>query len=122
VPVPAGDVLKPRERIALDEAIRSAETISRFEFSVFIGVSGEDPRAFAERLHAALTAPDRSILVLVDPVARALEVVTGEVVRRTLDDGHVSLALVAMSTDLASGDLVGGLSRGLRTLAYHARA
>ena len=37
----------------------------------------EQAVALAERLHAALTAPERSILVLVDPSARILEIVTG---------------------------------------------
>ena len=35
--------------------------------------------------------PDRSILVLVDPQARAIEVITGTEVRRTLSDASVGL-------------------------------
>lgn len=121
MPVPAGEVLGAADRVALDQAIRSAETVSRFEFSVFVGATEGDPRAFAERLHAALVVPDRSVLVLVDPRARVLEVVTGTVVRRTLTDDDVRLAVLAMQADLAEGDLVGGISRGLRTLAQQAR-
>lgn len=121
MPVPAGEVLDAADRVALDQAIRSAETVSRFEFSVFVGAAEGEPRAFAERLHAALVVPDRSVLVLVDPRARVLEVVTGAVVRRTLTDDDVRLAVLAMQADLAEGDLVGGISRGLRTLAQQAR-
>ena len=67
-------------------------------------------------------APARSVLVMVDPTQRLLEVVTGSYVRRTLSDGEVELAIVAMQADLAAGDLVGGLRRGIQLLAEHARA
>jgi len=52
------------ERFQIDEAIRGAEQTSRFEFSVFVGRSGADPRAFATQLHNSLVAPSRSILVM----------------------------------------------------------
>ena len=67
-------------------------------------------------------APSRSILVLVDPDARAVEVVTGSEVRRTLRDSEVELAVAQMQTLFAEGDLVGGLRRGIQMLAEHARA
>ena len=118
----AGDRFTASERVALDETIRKAERVSRVEFSVFVGHADGDPRAFALSLHAALAAPARSILVMVDPDARALEVVTGGEVRRTLRDQQVELAVAAMQSLFASGDLVGGLRRGLQMLAEHARA
>jgi len=120
--VAAGDRFTASERVALDETIRKAERVSRVEFSVFVGHADGDPRAFALSLHAALAAPARSILVMVDPDARALEVVTGGEVRRTLRDQQVELAVAAMQSLFASGDLVGGLRRGLQMLAEHARA
>jgi uncharacterized membrane protein YgcG len=67
-------------------------------------------------------APARSILILVDPDARALEVVTGSHVRRTLRDTQVELAVAQMQSLFAEGDLVGGLRRGIQMLAEHARA
>ena len=109
------------ERTELDRAIRSAEQASRAEFSVFIGHAGADPRQHARLLHGSLTAPARSILVLVDPSARALEVVTGSDVRRRVSDQQVDLAILAMSSAFAEGDLVGGLRRGLSMLAEAAR-
>ena len=39
-----------------------------------------------------------------------------------LDDGAVALAAAAMQTDFASGDLVGGITRGLQQLAGAARS
>jgi uncharacterized membrane protein YgcG len=119
--VPAGDGFSARERYDVDRAIRDAETICRFEFSVFVGSADQESRPFAERLHATLTAPERSILVMVDPAARLLEIVTGTEVRRDLDDAEVDLAALSMQSAFAAGDLVGGITRGLMTLAEHAR-
>ena len=118
----AGDPFSAAERAALDAAIRKAEQLSRAEFSVFVGKAEGDPRAFATRLHNSLVAPARSILIMVDPGARAIEVVTGAHVRRTLTDSEVELAVIAMQTAFAEGDLVGGLRRGVALLADHARS
>jgi hypothetical protein len=120
--VAAGDRFGSSERVALDDAIRKAERLSRVEFSVFVGHAEGEPRAFARSLHAALVAPQRSILIMVDPDARALEVVTGSHVRRTLRDQQVELAVATMQSLFAEGDLVGGLRRGIQMLAEHARA
>jgi uncharacterized membrane protein YgcG len=124
--VAAGDSLSHRfsgsDKVALDETIRRAEQLSRVEFSVFVGHAEGDPRAYALSLHATLVAPSRSILILVDPGARAVEVVTGSHVRRTLRDNQVELAVAQMQTLFSSGDLVGGLRRGIQMLAEHARA
>ncbi len=97
------------ERYALDETIRKAEQQSRVEFSLFVGSAEGDPRAFATQLHNSLVAPARSILIMVDPDARALEIVTGGYVRRTLTDKEVELTALQMQTSFAEGDLVGGL-------------
>jgi uncharacterized membrane protein YgcG len=110
------------QRVALDQSIRAAERVSRFEFSVFVGAAEGDPRRFAERLHAALAAPSRSLLVMVDPAARQLEVVTGAEVRRRLTDHDVALAVLEMRTEFAAGDLVRGLRRGISMLAMQSRA
>ena len=59
---------------------------------------------------------------MVDPVARAIEVVTGSVVKRTLTDHEVQLAILEMQSAFAAGDRVGGLKRGVTMLAQHARA
>ena len=109
------------QKVALDQTIRAAEQVSRFEFSVFVGAAEGEARAFAERLHASLSAPSRSVLIMVDPAARLLEVVTGSVVRRDLPDDAVKLAAVAMQSAFAEGDLVGGIKRGLAQLAEAAR-
>lgn len=121
VPVEPGD--HPGvDRGAVDRAIRAAEQSSRCEFSVFVGRAEGKPRQYAERLHAALVAPARSILIMVDPGRRAVEVVTGADVRRVMRDHEVEHAVRAMAAEFAVGDLTSGLVRGISQLADHARA
>lgn len=123
--MPAGDSLGSQlsaaERFSLDDTIRKAEQLSRVEFSVFVGNATGEPRAFATRLHNTLVAPAVSILIMVDPTTRSLEIVTGGQVRRTLLDKEVELAALHMRTAFTEGDLVGGLKRGIQLLADHAR-
>jgi uncharacterized membrane protein YgcG len=123
--VAAGELharLSATDRVALDETIRRAEQLSRAEFSVFVGHAEGQPRAFARSLHASLVAPSRSVLVMVDPGQRALEVITGHEVRRTLRDPQVELAVAQMQSLFEQGELVAGLRRGIQMLAEHARA
>ena len=120
--MPAGDPFSSAERRALDDTIRRSELLCRMEFSVFVGNAEGDPRAFATSLHNTLVAPARSILIMVDPTRRVLEVVTGGYVRRSLSDHEVELAVIEMQSLFAEGDLAGGLRRGIQRLAEHARA
>ncbi len=119
--MPGGDAFTANERHQIDKAIRDAETVCRYEFSVFVGASEGETRPFAVRLHSTLSAPDQSILVMVDPSARILEIVTGTEVRRDLDDNEVQLAALNMQSAFAVGDLAGGITRGVLMLAEHAR-
>jgi hypothetical protein len=119
--VAGGDAFNPAQRNEIDRAIREAETLCRIEFSVYVGRAEGETRPFAERLHSALTAPDRSVLLLVDPAAKILEIVTGSEADRVLDDAEVRLAALTMQTAFAGGDLVGGITAGVHQLAEHAR-
>lgn len=119
--MPGGDAFTAAERHEIDKAIRDAETLCRYEFSVYVGRADGESRPFAERLHAALVAPERSVLVMVDPSAKLLEIVTGSEARRDLDDAEVRLATITMQSAFTAGDLVGGITRGLFQLAEHAR-
>ena len=119
--MPSGDGFTASQRQQIDRAIRDAETVSRYEFSVFVGPAEGEPRAFAERLHSALVAPDRSVLLMVDPADRLLEVVTGSEVRRDLEDHEVRLSIIDMQSQLMHGELVGGIVRGINMLAAYAR-
>jgi uncharacterized membrane protein YgcG len=119
--VPAGDSFTPSQRQWIKRAVRNAETASGLTFSVFIGVSEEDSRAYAERLHRSLTDPDHSVLVMCDPEFHRLEIVTGKEVRRVLSDLECRLAAAAMQTSFAGGDIVGGLAAGIQQLGEAAR-
>lgn len=121
--MPAGD-LSPftvDQRRAIESAIAGAERTCGYRFSVWVGVTEHDPRDHARRLHAQLPDPARTVLVLVDPTIRALEIVTGETAHRDLDDSSAGLAALAMQTTLASGDVANAIVRGLLQLAEHAR-
>ena len=119
--MPGGDGFSAAQRHQIDKAIRDAESESRYEFSVYVGPADEDTRSFAERLHASLVAPAISVLIMVDPVARVVEVVTGDQARRDLDDDEVRLALAEMQTEFADGDLTSAIVRGVNRLAAYAR-
>lgn len=119
--MPAGEYLRSSERAELDRTIRRAEQLCRAEFSVFIGQAQGRPRPFAVGLHRSLATPDRSVLVMVDPLGRAVEVVTGVDVRRQLDDAQVQLAVATMVNSFRDDDLLGGLKRGIQQLAEHAK-
>jgi uncharacterized membrane protein YgcG len=61
------------------------------------------------------------VLIMVDPAARVLEVITGSVVRRSLSDESVRLAVAGMESAFSGGDLVGGIKHGVGQLAEAAR-
>lgn len=119
--MPSGDGFSSAQKQQIDRAIRDAEMVSRYEFSVYVGRAEGEPRDFAERLHGTLVAPAHSVLVFVDPTARLIEIVTGSEARRELEDHEVRLAVVEMQSQFVLGDLVGGIVRGINMLAAYAR-
>ncbi len=114
--MPAGDSFTPAETERLVKAVQHAERISKLTFSVYVGVSEENSRAYAERLHGALDNPARSVLIMCDPSFRALEIVTGMEARRLLDDVECRLAAATMRTSFEADDIVGGLAHGIAQL------
>ncbi|WP_141014118.1 DUF5130 family protein [Nocardioides sambongensis] len=112
--------LTPTEQTELDIAIRAAEQACRAEISIYIGDVEGEPRDFATSLHNTLVLPTRSILVMVDPKRRIVEIVTGGHVRQTLTDEESADAVEKMTAEFAAGDLAGGLTRGVRLLGEHA--
>jgi hypothetical protein len=118
--VSAGE-LTPTQTEDLKRAVRLAEEDSELRFSLYVGPAEGEPRAHAQQLHATLTDPPTSVLVLCDPEARALEIVTGAVARRTLEDGECALAALSMKSSFEGGDIVGGLAKGLMQLGRAAR-
>jgi uncharacterized membrane protein YgcG len=118
--VPAGEAFSSAERDEVGRALRNAEAVSGYHFSVYVGASEGETRPFAERLHAALPDPEESVLVLVDPAARRLEIVTGTQVAEVLDDAEAGLAALSMQASFSAGDLVGGIATGVQQMGERA--
>lgn len=126
--MPAGEVaapepFTPRQRDSIQRAIDQAQRTSTLQYSVFVGASGGDPRAYGRRLLGALgpvRAPSH-VLIVVDPAMRRMAVLTGTRASLHLDDRATALASMSMTSSFAAGQLAGGIVDGLRTLAEHAR-
>lgn len=112
--------LTSSEQTTLDVAIRDAEQACRAEISIYLGAVEGDPRSFATSLHNTLVLPSRSILVMVDPDRRIVEIVTGGHVRQTLTDEEAADAVSIMAAEFAAGRLAAGLTEGVKTLGIHA--
>ncbi|WP_230207987.1 DUF5130 family protein [Microlunatus sp. Gsoil 973] len=122
-PVHGTGPLTPFEIGRVERVIRYAREVAGLPFAVFIGPAEPDSRAYALRLHGALPDPDRSVLVVVDPAARVLEIVTGGIAARSLGDPECRLAAATMQSSFVVHDLAGGLTAGIQQLAnaaYHA--
>jgi hypothetical protein len=114
----AGPFTTP-QLLRLDAALRNGDRLTGLTFSVYIGELDEPVREHAEKLHAQLADPARSVLVAVSPNHRVLEIVTGGVARRRLLDRDCQLIALGMARTFEAGDLAGGLVTGLTELAEH---
>jgi uncharacterized membrane protein YgcG len=121
--VPAGEPFDERQVREITRTLRRVSDDTGIQFSVFVGKpsDGKDPGQFAELAHGALFDPRHSVLILVAPEERRVEVVTGTAVRNQLTDRDCGLAALSMSSSFAGGDLVGGIVLGLRMLAERVR-
>jgi uncharacterized membrane protein YgcG len=120
--VPAGEAFSGGQVQAIERALRQAMQESGLTYSVYVGAPEEDLRQYGRRLLGALgDAADQSVVVLVDPAARQLEILTGHGASRHLDDRATALGAMSMTSSFAAGDLAGGIVAGLHTLAEHAR-
>ncbi|GAA3836208.1 MULTISPECIES: DUF5130 family protein [Amycolatopsis] len=105
----------------LDEALTLASRETGLDFSVYLGELGSESRARAEELHARIE-PDsaNAVLIAVSPGERVVEIVTGSDAIRRLPDRGAKLAVMSMVASFKEGDLIGGLTSGLRMLADQA--
>ena len=121
--MPAGEAFSERQQDDIVRAIRIARSEADLPVSVYVGALDGDSRATALKLHGALgTEAAHSVLVAVDPGARRVEIVSGSEIRRRLDDRSAGLAAISMTSAFQAGDLAGGISSGILSLAEHARA
>jgi uncharacterized membrane protein YgcG len=102
----------------IERVVEVAESETGLRFSVFVGNVDGDIRDAAESRHAGFgdDAPN-TVLVVVSPGDRLLEIVTGDAVSRRLSDRACALAALSMTTSFAGGDLAGGIVTGVRMLA-----
>jgi len=119
--VPTGEAFTDAQRQEISRAVTEAERESDWVFAVEVGASADASRVYAEALHARLPDPARSILIQVDPGRRTLEIVTGELVGRTVNNRAAALVAVTMQSAFAGGDLTRGLVSGVRQLAQLSR-
>jgi uncharacterized membrane protein YgcG len=120
--VPAGKAFSTRQVDEIERAIAQADQSSGLNFSVYVGEVAGNLRDFGRQLLGALGPDaDTAVLVVVDPTARCLEVLTGRQAAYHLDDRATALGALSMTTSFTAGDLRGGIVDGLRTLAEHAR-
>ena len=117
-----GDELSFGDRRRIDAALATAERASELDFEAYLGSAGDNAREHALALHSHLPRPELSVLVLCDPAARALEIITGQGTRQFVDDMACRLAVATMTSSFLAGDVVGGLVRGIQQLgeaAHH---
>jgi len=117
--VHGGDGFTAAQSERLQRACEAAAAQSGLIVSVGIGAGTGELREQGERVLARLLDghPVAALLVLVDPGARRLEILTSAPARRRLTDQQCALAALSMTTSFGVGDLVGGVVNGIRMLA-----
>ena len=117
----AGDGVSTADVARIEAAVAAEKVRCGVDISVYVGPLAEG-RDTALELHAQLgSASDSAVLLAVDPGSRSTEIVTGVTARRWVDDRACALATLAMVSSLSTGDLVGGICRGLVTLGDQAK-
>jgi uncharacterized membrane protein YgcG len=120
--VPAGEAFSASQVDAIERALAQAEKECGLRFSVYVGDPGSDLRDHGRKLLGALgDEGSRSVVTLIDPASRRLEILTGELASTSLDDRATALGAMSMTSSFTAGDLTGGVVAGLHTLAEHAR-
>ena len=114
-------VFSYRELARLDEALTMASRETGLYFTLYVGDLGKKTRVRAEEMHAMSAAdPSNAVLLAVSPGQKVVEVVTGSASSRRLPDRACALAVLAMTSSFAAGDLVGGIVNGLRQMSDQA--
>jgi uncharacterized membrane protein YgcG len=116
--VPSGEPFTNEQYRDIEHVIEVASAETGLRYSVYVGEVDGDIRDAAEAKHAEFgAAAADTVLVVVSPGDRLLEIVTGEAAGRRLTDRACALAALSMTTAFTGGDLAGGIVTGLRMLA-----
>lgn len=125
--MPAGEAFSERDLREIGREVREISEEAQVVFSVLVADPADlsdapsDVRTVAEQAHAALGARSaESVLILVAPSARRVEIVTGSALRGRLSDRDCALAALSMTSTFAGGDLAGGILQGVRMLGQRA--
>jgi uncharacterized membrane protein YgcG len=115
--VPSGEAFTNDQVRDIERVIETVNAETGLTFSVYVGGADGDIRDAAEKLHASFgEAASTTVLFMVSPGDRLLEIVTGEASARRLSDRSCALAALSMTTSFAGGDLAGGIVTGVRML------
>ncbi|HVS67576.1 MAG TPA: DUF5130 family protein [Mycobacteriales bacterium] len=116
--MPSGEAFTNEQQRDIERVVQLANSESALTFSIYVGEVDGDIRDAAEAKHAAFGAQAATtVLIVVSPDDRLLEIVTGEAAARRLTDRACALAALSMTTSFAGGDLAGGIVTGVRMLA-----
>ncbi len=114
--VPAGDGFSTRGRGEVQRALQYAGEASGLKFAVVVREVDGPLRAYAERVHAGMDDPPRSVLLVLDPAVRGLEIVTGDRARRRIPDASCATVSTAIGRAIGEGGIVRGVVTGLQQL------
>jgi hypothetical protein len=104
--------------VRLDDELTYGTRACKARLAVYIGDLGEDSAARARELLQKVPAPDKAVLLAVDPNGHAIEVVYGAGVRcRGAQTAAPQAVAAAASEFKSSGDLMRGIIRAVRVLA-----
>jgi uncharacterized membrane protein YgcG len=119
--VAVGDLTKADKK-RIDAAVADAERLTGIEMCVILGAKAHiDPRTEAERaFHKAGLHERPSVLIVVTPSARTLEIVVAHDLRDRVTDQMCDETVHLMTGLFALGNLAGGLEQGIRHLAERA--
>ncbi|MCK9876323.1 DUF5130 domain-containing protein [Frankia sp. AgPm24] len=115
-----GEAFSPEQLERLDRALEQAEKHSGIPFTLRVGAVRGDIRLAAERTLSTLVgdpARDPAVLIVVSPGQRVVRISTTPAARKRISNTASSLASLAMTSSFSLGDLVGGLTSGIRQLA-----
>ncbi|MCM3884679.1 DUF5130 family protein [Frankia sp. R82] len=115
-----GEAFSPEQLERLDRALEQAEKHSGIPFTLRVGAMRGDARLAAERTLSTLVAdPARepAVLIVVSPGQRILRISTTPAARKRISNAASNLAALSMTSSFSLGDLVGGLTSGIRQLA-----
>jgi len=116
--VPSGEPFTNEQSRDIERVVEAAAAETGLVFSVYVGNVDGDIRDVAEARHAEFgDGATHTVLVMIAPADRLLEIVTGETSGRRLSDRACALAALSMTTAFAGGDLAGGILTGVRMLA-----